>query len=172
MKSMVFSLLLIFSSAAAAAQTFGQMAVSGALMGASGYFDGVAETTQFNYRGYQKIHPNTDPLWSDPKISWRNKWKNGDPNQGPAFLGSTSFLVGTTDLYHLMNTCRNASATGSAVVYALPQFRTRDNDWWQVVTKQKLERKPIWAYAAEFAWLTAWRGAGFTASYNWIYKGN
>jgi hypothetical protein len=170
MRVLLFFALLV--SAQLNAQTFGQMAISGGLMYASGYFDGVAETTQFNYRGYVERHPNTNPQWSNPQLSWRNKWKNGDHTQGPAFWGSTHLFVGTTDLYHLMNTCRNATATGSAVMYAAPQFRYRSNDWWQIVSRPLLKKKPIWAYAAEFTFLTACRGAGFTTSYNWVYGGN
>lgn len=37
----------------------------------------------------------------DPRISWRNKYKNGDPTQGPAFPFSTSILCAITDLWHL-----------------------------------------------------------------------
>ena len=39
--------------------------------------------------------------WSDPQLSWRNKWKNGDPSQGEKFLGSSTIFVLTTDLFHL-----------------------------------------------------------------------
>ena len=37
----------------------------------------------------------------DPSVSWRNKYKNGDPNQGPVFPFSTSILCAITDLWHL-----------------------------------------------------------------------
>lgn len=37
----------------------------------------------------------------DPKVSWRNKYKNGDPAQGPVFPFSTSILCAITDLWHL-----------------------------------------------------------------------
>lgn len=37
----------------------------------------------------------------DPSVSWRNKYKNGDPNQGPIFPFSTSILCAITDLWHL-----------------------------------------------------------------------
>lgn len=38
--------------------------------------------------------------WADPKLSWRNKWKNGDPKQGENFPGSSTMFVWTTDLWH------------------------------------------------------------------------
>lgn len=39
--------------------------------------------------------------WVNPSISWKNKWKNGDPAQGERFFGSSTFLVFVTDLWHL-----------------------------------------------------------------------
>jgi hypothetical protein len=40
----------------------------------------------------------------DGNLSWKNKWKNGDSKQGERFLGSSTFLVWTTDLWHLLKT--------------------------------------------------------------------
>ena len=40
----------------------------------------------------------------DSTVSWKNKWKNGDPNQGEKFFGSSTFLVWTTDAWHLAKT--------------------------------------------------------------------
>ena len=37
----------------------------------------------------------------DPKVSWRNKYKNEDPSQGPNFPFSTTILCAITDLWHL-----------------------------------------------------------------------
>ncbi len=39
--------------------------------------------------------------WINPALSWKNKWKNGDPNQGEKFLGSSTIFVFVTDLWHL-----------------------------------------------------------------------
>jgi hypothetical protein len=38
--------------------------------------------------------------WCDPRISWRNKYKNGDPTQDRAFIGSTTWLSWLTDFWH------------------------------------------------------------------------
>ena len=38
--------------------------------------------------------------WLDPSISWKNKWKNGDPNQGEKFIGSSTIFVFITDFWH------------------------------------------------------------------------
>jgi hypothetical protein len=36
----------------------------------------------------------------NPRNSWRNKWKNGDPNQGERFWGSSRWFVRFTDAWH------------------------------------------------------------------------
>lgn len=42
-----------------------------------------------------------NPLFWDKSQSWRNKWKNGDPQQGERFLGSSTVFVSFTDAWHL-----------------------------------------------------------------------
>jgi len=37
----------------------------------------------------------------NPSISWKNKWKNGNPSEGEKFWGSSRFFVMFTDLWHL-----------------------------------------------------------------------
>lgn len=39
--------------------------------------------------------------FSNPLISWKNKWENGDPNDGEKFIGSSTIFVMFTDLWHL-----------------------------------------------------------------------
>jgi len=74
----------------------------------SGMFDGTAETLKWHYDKADKFGLN-DSFWN-PEVSWKNKYKNGNPDEGPAFFGSTTFMVGITDGYHLMRTFRNAFA--------------------------------------------------------------
>jgi uncharacterized membrane protein (Fun14 family) len=38
------------------------------------------------------------------ETSWRNKYKNGDPSQGPRFFLSKGSLVFLTDMWHLSKT--------------------------------------------------------------------
>lgn len=40
--------------------------------------------------------------WINPYYSWRNKWKNGDRDQGEKFLGSSTIFVFVTDAWHLL----------------------------------------------------------------------
>lgn len=43
----------------------------------------------------------------NPLFSWSRKWKNGDPKQGEAFLGSSTVFVSLTDFWHLMGLIRD-----------------------------------------------------------------
>lgn len=38
--------------------------------------------------------------WWNPELSSNNKYKNGDPKQGPKFFLSTTLLAWTTDAFH------------------------------------------------------------------------
>lgn len=45
--------------------------------------------------------------WWNPKTSWRNKWKNGNKEEGEKFFLSSTIFVFTTDAWHLFKTIRN-----------------------------------------------------------------
>ena len=73
------------------------------LMGIS---EAVMDTLQFHF--FKSIFSNfKKQLFWDPVVSWRNKYKNGDPDQGPKFPFSTTLLVGLTDGWHFFKLLRN-----------------------------------------------------------------
>jgi hypothetical protein len=73
------------------------------LMGIS---EAVMDTVQFHF--FKSIFSNfKKQLFWDPVVSWRNKYKNGDPNKGPKFPFSTTLLVGLTDGWHFFKLLRN-----------------------------------------------------------------
>ncbi len=51
--------------------------------------------------------------------SWKNKYKNGDPIQGPKFIGSTTFLVFLTDIYHF---CKMLIIMSMGLIFILPFY--------------------------------------------------
>jgi hypothetical protein len=73
----------------------------------AGISDGTNEEISHHYRDFKKIFPNANDRYWDPNISWKNKYKNGDPTQGPKHFGSTTFLVWTTDGYHMTRFIKN-----------------------------------------------------------------
>ena len=68
-----------------------------ALVFASGAFEGVMDHLSFHDDGNSQF-------WS-PSISWRNKYKGGDPANGKTFAGK--YMVWTTDGWHMMKFGRN-----------------------------------------------------------------
>lgn len=112
--SIALLLIILLPSLQLNAQSiFRKYVVSGSLLFAAGCTDGMTETMKFHYEVFQEAFPNADTLFWDPSISWRNKYKNNDPEQGPKFFGSTTFLVGVTDSYHMSRTLRNSFVFGA-----------------------------------------------------------
>ncbi len=59
-----------------------------------------AVTDVILFRFEQSIFKNKNIFWN-PKESWKNKYKDGDPNKGDKFFMSSTFLVMFTDAWHL-----------------------------------------------------------------------
>ena len=72
---------------------------------------------KFNKSIFSKIKSEKKRLWFNQSQGWKNKYKNSDPEQGPAFPGSTTVFVFITDAWHffqmIMLTCYQ-------IAYALP----------------------------------------------------
>jgi len=79
----------------------------------AGAFNGVNQDLLFHYHEFQNTFPNADPQFWDPEVSWRNKYENGDPAQGEAFLGSNTVFAAFTDGYHATVAARNIMITTS-----------------------------------------------------------
>ena len=62
--------------------------------------------------------------WTNPGLSWTNKWKNGDPSQGEKFIGSSTFLVSLTDFWHF---CKHFMLT--FIMLAVVLYHPIIN-WW------------------------------------------
>lgn len=73
--------------------------ISATLIYFAGCFEGVMDFLDFHY--YKE-----DDFWN-PRISWTNKYKKGDPKLGPRFFLSTSLLSFLTDGWHLMKYLKN-----------------------------------------------------------------
>lgn len=66
----------------------------------AGVCNSVMDTLAYHYSTsiFSKV---ADQEFWNPDISWLNKYKGRDPDAGPKFFGSTTFLVWTTDAWHL-----------------------------------------------------------------------
>lgn len=64
----------------------------------AGISKGITDVTSFHFD--KSIFVNK-PLFWNPLVSWKNKYKDGDKNKGAKFLGSTTIFVLFTDGWHL-----------------------------------------------------------------------
>lgn len=81
--------------------------ITSSLLLVSGMADGLAEACKFHPKGVTEVFGN--PQFWDNSLSWRNKYRNGDPSQGAKFPLSTTALAWTTDGYHLSRMIRNTT---------------------------------------------------------------
>lgn len=79
----------------------------GILLFLSGIFEGFIESLKYQYKEVKRKMPFLSDQFWNPALSSKNKYKNHDSKQGPAFPFSTNGLVWLTDGYHLMNFLSN-----------------------------------------------------------------
>lgn len=72
------------------------------LISIAGISNAIMDVVNFHFHTSIFNNPKVfNPNYWNLAVSWRNKYKNGDPTQGARFFGSTSFLVFLTDAWHL-----------------------------------------------------------------------
>lgn len=125
----------------------GNKILTGGLVFVAGASKGFNETLQFHWSYFRKKFPNANPMWFNPAVSWRNKYKNGNRLEGEKFPLSTSVLVAFTDQYHL-NTFINRLAWTSTVVIKIGEGK-----------------KPLKHYLLDILYYTVCHQAGFALTY-------
>ena len=93
-----------------------QYIVIGILILIAGISKAIQDTLEFHFD--TSVFKNLGNFWN-PATSWKNKYKNGDPKQGEAFLGSTTIFVSLTDAWHLFGLFRDFSLVGGFAIAAL-----------------------------------------------------
>lgn len=120
---------------------------TGGLVFLAGASKGFNETLHFHWKEFRRQFPKANAEWFNPSVSWRNKYRNNDPEAGPKFFGSTSVLIMFTDQYHLNNFI-NRAAWGTALVIKLGEGK-----------------KPLKHYLLDLLYYSACHQAGFAATY-------
>ena len=67
----------------------------------SATFKAICDTLQFHFETSIFNHNTLNAWFWNPQLSWRNKYKNCEPEQGKKFFGSTTIFVWTTDAWHM-----------------------------------------------------------------------
>jgi hypothetical protein len=100
------------------------------LVSISGLAECIMDKIQFHFWKTPFSDFKNNLFW-DPQLSWKNKWKNGDPKLGEKFPGSSTLFVGLTDAWHLFKTVHNLtlfsglffiSISGVSVLFMLIWF--------------------------------------------------
>lgn len=125
----------------------GNKLISGGLVFLAGASKGFNETLMFHWAAFHQKYPNVNEGWYNPNVSWRNKYKDGDPNAGAKFPLSTTMLVATTDQYHLNNFI-NKTAWMSTIMITMSEGR-----------------KSFKGYVLDLLYYTACHQLGFAMTY-------
>lgn len=91
------------------------------------------------------VFKDLNPDWWNPSISWRNKYKDKNPNKGERFPGSTTALSFITDAWHLFQFLSN-SFLALSVVFVFLHYTSIN--WWQALI-MFLGLKVIWGLIFE-----------------------
>ena len=84
----------------------------------AGLSEAVMDTLQFHF--YKSPFAKYNNQFWNPQLSWRNKYKKGDPSLGPKFPGSTTIFVSLTDGWHLFKLLRNLFLFVGLCLIAIP----------------------------------------------------
>jgi hypothetical protein len=109
-------LLLLISGAAFAQKRDNywlKQGIGAGLMITSGWLQAANEVAVHDYRRFAARHPNANPNWSNPKISFKRKYADYPSDKSAAYFGSKTVLAWTTDRHHLFNTTRNFLVAGN-----------------------------------------------------------
>ena len=91
-----------------------QLIISALFISISGISKAICDVSAIN--GSEDKLSSLDIFWWRKSISSNNKYKNRDPKQGEAFLGSTNIWVWLTDAWHLFDFIRDLSLSASMVL--------------------------------------------------------
>jgi hypothetical protein len=97
MKHLIFLLLPILANA----QGYRPRSAPLALSFVSGAAWGLHEKTAHHWPQFQARFPDANPRFWNPAVSWRNKYKNGEPEQGrngvPIWATDAKHILATTN---------------------------------------------------------------------------
>lgn len=99
-----------------------------------------------------RIPASWDRRFWDNRVSWHNKYRNGDPDLGPAYFGSTTFLAWTTDAKHLFGTLHRSTLFAAGITISIG------------------DRRPAWHYLADAGLSFLCFSAGFHGVYTLALK--
>lgn len=145
-------LLITIPSLVTAQTSWKDYIPSTSLMFLAGAADGTVEALQYRYYRFEQIFPTANDQFWNPQLSWRNKYKNGDPALGPKHVGSTTWLVWTTDGYHMIRHAKFTFITGALIF----KFGEKKKRWYKYLIDAGI-------YSLAYS-------AGIGLTYEWMFR--
>jgi hypothetical protein len=99
----------------------------------SSFFESEMDILTHDYQRSLAVRFGWSYYFWNPTISWRNKWKNGNKEDGEDYWGSSTFFVWRTDGWHLCKFLRNRFFS-LALTVAVYQDFTHKGFWVFVIT--------------------------------------
>lgn len=89
---------------------------AGIFIALCGVFKAVSDLLAFSYSRSIFVRFGNRQFW-DHSISYRNKWKNGEKEQGEKFFLSSTLLAALTDGWHLSEMFRHVFTVAAVISY-------------------------------------------------------
>lgn len=124
----------------------------GALLVVAGACDGSMDALRFHFNDVQRVFPDINEDFWNPRLSYNRKYKNNDPLQGEAFFMSSRSLVCFTDGWHALKAVRNVSISIGLTINI-----------------DDIGSKNIWCYAVDVVYFTMCRFVGFYLTYDVLF---
>lgn len=147
MKKLLILTLLILAAFTVEAQrpryNFKRAIVPASLSFVSGASWGIHEVTAHHFSSVQAKHPRINPQFWNPAESWKNKYINGDPEQGRTRFAGIIIPAHVTDAKHIFASVNQITAVGAggAIGFSIGIDIGRNKD--------KKQRRPFWHYGLD-----------------------
>jgi hypothetical protein len=99
----------------------------------SGISKAIMDKINFHYG--KSVFRKKNAMFWHPVVSSQNKYKDGIKKRGPKFFGSTTFLVWTTDAWHLFGMIRGITFASVFLLLGLDGA-----PWWMVLLAYALDK--------------------------------
>lgn len=139
---------------------FKRAIVPASLSFVSGASWGLHEVTAHHFSSVQAKHPGLNSRFWNPAESWKNKYVNGDPEQGRTRFAGVTIPAHLTDAKHILASVNQVTAAGAgaAIGFNIGIDIGRN--------KNKKQRRPIWHYGVDAAISFAAYSAGNALFYS------
>ena len=164
MKRTVIATLILIVSLTASAQrqryNFKRAIAPAALSFVSGASWGLHEVTAHHFSSVKAKHPGINERFWNPAESWKNKYVNGDPEQGRTRFAGIIIPAHVTDAKHILASVNQitAAGAGATIGFSIGIDIGRNKD--------KKQRRPLWHYSIDAAISFAAYSAGNAIFYS------